>query len=215
MESTSKKPRAVFGCAREQSPAVLSRAKIMYAAILAAIAQFPNLPIAMAAFLALIQLFDKAQESMRAKPRGLASVRDTKRDDVWTAMQSLRIYVQSLADVLSAPEAIALIESAGLLVAGVPVRIKPLLEAKPTTLPGVVHIIANASLLVKSTSKKVTFNWEWSSDGKVWNALPSTPLADTQMTGLTPMTTYWFRVSVTISRVTGEWSQPTSVMLLH
>jgi hypothetical protein len=35
------------------------------------------------------------------------------------------------------------------------------------------------------------------------------------MTGLTPMTTYWFRVSVTISRVTGEWSQPTSVMLSH
>ena len=89
MENPSKKPRAVTGCAREQSPAVLSRAKIMYVAILAAIAQFPNLPITMAAFLALIQLFDKAQESMSAKPRGLASVRDTKRDDVWTAMQSL------------------------------------------------------------------------------------------------------------------------------
>ena len=52
-------------------------------------------------------------------------------------------------------------------------------------------------------------------DGKSWTSLPSTPLADTEMTGLTPMTTYYFRVSVTISRVAGEWSQATSVMLLH
>ena len=215
METTSQKPRAVTGCARTNSPGVLSRAKIMYTAILAAIAQFPNLPITMAAFLALIQSFDTAQGSMKAKPRGLASVRDTKRDDVWTAMQTLRIYIQSLADSLSAPAATALIESAGLLVAGVPVYSKPFLEAKPTTLPGVVRLVANASLLVKSTSKKVTFNWEWSADGKVWNTLPSTPLADTEMTGLTAMTTYYFRVSVTISRVAGEWSQPTSVMLLH
>jgi hypothetical protein len=215
MVTTPTKPRAVTGCAREQSPGVLSRAKIMYAAILAVIGQFPNLPITMAAFLALIQPFDTAQQSMKGKPRGLASVRDTKRDAVWTAMQSLRIYVQSLADALPAPEAIALIELAGLLVAGVPVHLKPLLVAKLTTLPGVVHLVANASLLVKSTSKKVMFNWEWSSDGKVWNTLPSTPLADTQMTGLTAMTTYWFRVSVTISRVNGEWSQPTSVLVTH
>jgi hypothetical protein len=215
METTSNKPRAVAGCSREDSPAVLSRAKIMYVAILAAIAQFPNLPITLAAFLALIEPFDAAQDSMKAKPRGLASVRDTKRDDVWTAMHTLRIYVQSLADGLSAPAAAALIESAGLLVAGVPIHIKPFLEAKPTTLPGVVHILANASLLVGSSSKRVTFNWQWSTDGKTWSSLPSTPLADTEMTGLTPMTTYYFRVSVTISRVVGEWSQSTSVMLLH
>ncbi|HTB74932.1 MAG TPA: hypothetical protein VK762_16900, partial [Polyangiaceae bacterium] len=157
METTSKKPRAVTGCTRQHSPGVLSRAKIMYTAILAAIAQLPNLPITMAAFLALIQALDTAQGNMKAKPRGLASVRDTKRDDVWTAMQTLRTYVQSLADALSAPEATALIELAGLLVAGVPNHIKPFLEAKPTTLPGVVRILANAGLLVGSSSKKTTF----------------------------------------------------------
>jgi hypothetical protein len=165
METTSNKPRAVAGCDREDSPRVLSRAKIMYVAILAAIAQFPNLPITMAAFLALIEPFDAAQGSMKAKPRGLASVRDTKRDDVWTAMHTLRIYVQSLADGLSAPAATALIELAGLLVAGVPIHVKPFLEAKPTTLPGVVHILANASLLLGSSSKRATFNWQWSTDG--------------------------------------------------
>jgi hypothetical protein len=215
METTSKKPRAITGCDREDSPGVLSRAKIMYTAFLAAIAQFTNLPITMAAFLVLIQGMDAAQGSMKGKPRGLASVRDIKRDDVWTAMQTLRIYVQSLADGLSAPAAIALIESAGLLVAGVPIRVKPFLEAKPTTLPGVVHIIANASLLVGSRSKNVTFNWQWSIDNKTWSSLPSTPLADTEMTGVTPLTTYYFRVSVTIGRVAGEWSQATSAMILH
>jgi hypothetical protein len=215
METTSQKPRAVTGCARKSSPRVLSRAKIMYAAIVAVIAQLPNLPITMAAFLALIQSLDTAQGGMNAKPRGLASVRDTKRDDVWTAMQTLRIYVQSLADGLAAPAAIALIESAGLLVAGVPIYVKPFLEAKPTTLPGVVHIIANAGLLTGKSFKSAAFNWQWSTDGKIWSSLPSTPLADTEMTGVAPMTTYYFRVSVTMARVVGEWSQPTSVTLLH
>ena len=215
METTSQKPRAVTGCAREQSPAVLERAKIMYAAIIAAIAQFTNLPITMAAFLALIQAFDTAQGTMNGKPRGLASARNVKRDDVWTAMQTLRVYVQSLADGLSAPAAIALIESAGLLVAGVPIHIKAFLEAKPTSLAGVVHIVANAGLLLGSSSRKATFNWQWSTDGKVWNTLPSTPLCDTEMTGLTPLTIYYFRVSVTVARVTGAWSDPASVVLLH
>jgi hypothetical protein len=215
METTDRKPRAITGCARQDSPGVLARAKVMYAAILLSVAQFPNLPIAMAAFLGLIQSFDAAQGTMKAKPRGLASARDTRRDAVWTAMQTLRTYVQSLADGLSAPEATALIELAGLLVAGVPIRLKPFLEAKPTTLPGVVHIIANRSLLVGGSTRSVTFNWQWSIDGKSWSSLPSTPLADTEMTGLTPLTTYYFRVSVTISRVAGEWSEDTSVMLLH
>jgi hypothetical protein len=215
METTSKKPRAVTGCAREDSPAVLERAKIMYAAILAAIAQFTNLPITMAAFLALIQSFDTAQGTMNAKPRGLASARNTKRDDVWTAMQTLRTYVQSLADGLSGPAAIALIESAGLLVAGIPMHGKALLAAKATTVAGVVHIIANAGLLLGSRSRKATFNWQWSTDNKVWTSLPSTPFADTEMTGVTPLTTYYFRVSVTIARVAGAWSESTSVTLLH
>ena len=33
--------------------------------------------------------------------------------------------------------------------------------------------------------------------------------------GLAPMTTYYFRVSVTISRVAGEWSEATSAVVLH
>jgi hypothetical protein len=34
------------------------------------------------------------------------------------------------------------------------------------------------------------------------------------MTGAAPLTTYYFRVSVTMTHFTGEWSEAVSVMLL-
>jgi hypothetical protein len=49
--ATASYPRASLGVERANAPGVLSRAKIMYAAILAAIATFNATPITMAAFL--------------------------------------------------------------------------------------------------------------------------------------------------------------------
>jgi hypothetical protein len=90
-----------------------------------------------------------------------------------------------------------------------------LLEAKlvPGT-PGLVLLIANAGLLVGNTRKKVTFNWQWSLDGKTWTSAASTPLADTEIQNLTLGTTYMFRVSVTISKVAGAWSENPVILLV-
>jgi hypothetical protein len=43
--------------------------------------------------------------------------------------------------------------------------------------------------------------------------VPTTPLADTLVPNLTPMTSYLFRVSVTVSRTTGDWSQPVGLLV--
>jgi hypothetical protein len=48
-------------------------------------------------------------------------------------------------------------------------------------------------------------------DGKTWTNLPSTPLASTEVAGLALLSTYSFRVSVTLGKVAGEFSQPVSV----
>jgi hypothetical protein len=112
-----------------------------------------------------------------------------------------------------ATNAEAIIETAGLLVAGSPSHAKAILQAKLTTTPGAVHLIANATLLAGKTSKSVTFNWEWSLDVKSWNTLPSTPLADTIVPNLTLMTSYQFRVSVTVARKTGSFSQPVGLLV--
>jgi hypothetical protein len=129
-----------------------------------------------------------------------------------TAKSSLQA-AQSLADGQSAQNAASLIEMAGLLVAAKGTRTKPVLAATLTATPGVVHIEANASALVgkADASKKVTFHWPWSADGKTWNDARSTPYASTDIAGLALESTPSFRVSVTIGKVDGPWSQAVSV----
>ena len=212
---TSPRPRATFRVAKDQSARVLARAKIIYAAMVAAVASFPSPTVTMAAFLVLIEAFDAAQQATRSRAKGLATLRNAKRNAVWSAMESLRSYVQSIADSMMTESAAALIESAGMLVAAKPSHGKPLLQAKLTTTPGVVHLIANATWLVgKSCQKNVTFRWQWSSDnGKSWNNVPSTPLADTFVPNLALMTEHQFRVAVTVSRTTGAWSQPVGLVV--
>jgi hypothetical protein len=207
-------PKAAFGTAKANVPGVLLRARLMYTAMVAAVALFPSPPVSMVAFLGLIEALELAQQGVATRAKGLGSLRNVKRNAVWTAMDSLRAYVQGLADVLDGNSAIALIETAGLLVAGVAGHPKPLLQVKRTTTPGVVHVLVNAGLLLGAdASKKVTFNWQWSADGMTWSTVPSTPFADTYIENLALMTEYSFRVSATVGRVAGAWTDPVRTLV--
>jgi hypothetical protein len=75
-------------------------------------------------------------------------------------------------------------------------------------------ILANVALLSARTGKKVFFNWQYSGDGgKTWITAPSTPYGRTDIAGLTPMTTYSFRVSVTDAKGPDAWSQVVTVLV--
>jgi hypothetical protein len=185
----------------------------MYAAFLAAVATFQTPPVTMAIFLGIIQALETAQLAAATRAKGLAAVRNSRRDTLWTAMETLRAYVQGIADTQSVTDAITVIQSAGLLVAKARAYAKALLAAKLTTTPGTVHLEANASLLRGSAKGHGTFNWACSVDGKTWTSVPSTPYARTDIAGLTLMTSYWFRVSVTIGTAVGDWSQPVGLLV--
>ena len=124
------------------------------------------------------------------------------------------MYVQSIADA-SPEQAIAIISAAAMAVGKTPTHGKPFLQAKPGGQPGAASLVANAGLLAgKRSSKKVTFNWQYSADaGKTWQQAPSTPLANTEIASLTPMTVYAFRVSVTVSKTVGEWSPAVNLLV--
>src|SRR5262245_15839461 len=92
------KPRGSFGVVRLNVPGVLARATLMHTAILAALAIFTALPIGMPAFLLLIQAAATAQAASATRGMGLAAIRDTKVDALWTAMLSIKTYVQGLCD---------------------------------------------------------------------------------------------------------------------
>jgi hypothetical protein len=120
------------------------------------------------------------------------------------------LYVQSIADQAATIEAAAaVIEAAGYTVALASKYQKPLLQVKQGPTSGAVLIIANAGLLTGGSRRKSYFGWQYSADGgKTWITMISTPKATTTLTGLTALTTYSFRVSVTMSdAVPGEWSQ--------
>ena len=210
-------PQATLGTTKKYIPGVQFRAKSMYDGIMANIAMFPGLPITMVAFLAAITALATAQQNATGtRAKGTGSLRNTKRDAVWTGMELLRAYTQGLADTLSAEAAASLIQSAGMLVGAVQTHQKPALTAKLTTVPGVARLDANRSLLAgpANTRKRAMLSWQMSADGgKTWIDLKATPYATTEVIGLTLLSTYSFRVNVTVAKVTGAWSQAVTLLI--
>jgi hypothetical protein len=214
--NTVTKPRAIFGVAKRNVPGVIFRATAMYNGFTANAATFTSPTISMVSFEALITQLSAAQQTAKEiKGKVTSTARNTKRDALWTAMEVLQKYAQSMADILSGQAAASLITSAGLLVAEAPKRSKAVLTAVLTAAAGTVHLEANRTVLVgpANLGKQVTYNWSWSANGTTWNSGPSTPLASTNIAGLTPMTTYSFRVSITIGQETGAWCQPVSILV--
>jgi hypothetical protein len=153
--SNVTKPRAVFGVEKKDVPGVLIRAMAMYNGLSANASTFSSPTISVVAFLALVNALSQSQQSTKeTRGNAISTARDSKRDAVWTVMQSLRAYVQGLADILSGQAAAELIALAGLLVAGSPAHAKAVLTAALTVTAGTVHLEANRKELVGTTQKK-------------------------------------------------------------
>ncbi len=215
--SNYAKPRATFGVHKKDVPGVLIRAMAMYDGLSAHPATFSAPTVSLLVFLALVNALSQAQQATKeARSTAISTTRNVKRDAVWTAMVSLQAYVQGLADLLDAQAATELILQAGLLVAGTTAHSKAILTASLAVTAGTVHLRANRKALAGRAhrSKHLFFNWEMSADGgQTWTALPSTPYTSTDVAGLTLLSTYSFRVSVTIGKVTEPWSQAVGILV--
>src|SRR5262249_20344431 len=91
---------------------------------------------------------------------------------------------------------------------------KPLLALKNGLPSGTVLLEANSRLL-DGTSRKKTYHWQFTSDlGKSFSPMPSTPVARTSIANLTPLTTVFFQVAVTVNQqAQGPWSQTVSILV--
>ncbi len=215
---TQARPRAGFGTTQKNIPGVIFRSKAMFSGFTNNAGLLGSPTITMVAFLVLINALIASQDvATQTKAKGSAAIRNTKRDAVWTAMETLQKFAQGMADVLTVDAAIALIEAAGLVVMKVGKRQKAALTAALTATQGNVLLEANRTLLAgaANAAKRVSFNWQWSGDGgKTWTSVTSTPYASTEIPGLTPLSTYSFRVSVTIGKqVAGPWSQAVTLLV--
>ena len=214
MSTTLRRIRVTLGLKPKNYPYLLARAKAIYNAMLANSSIFPNPTPSMAVLLVLITNFDVAQQATSTKAKGTVPTRNAKGALVVTALESEETYVQGLCDA-SPEQALELISSAAMLVADAPEHDKVLLQAKLVPgQPGSVQLVANASMLTGGSKKRPTFNWSGSVDGgKTWSISQSTPHANTVFPNIPLGSTLFVRVSVTLGKVTGEWSQQVSILV--
>jgi hypothetical protein len=208
-----QRTRAVLKLQKRNAPHLVALAQAIHDGMIAAAAQFPSPTPTMATFESQIQDLATAEQATKTKARGTAAVRNAKAAILVTSLESLQTYVQGLCDA-SPEQAATLISAAAMQVAAKRSGHKPILAAKAGPVSGGAQLFANRTVLVGQTFKRVLLNWQYSVDGgKTWVSAPSTPLASTEITGLPVMTTVSFRVSATVGKVVGDWSQAVAVLV--
>lgn len=212
--TTIQRIRVVLKIPTKKVAQLLAIARAIVTAMKTNASQFPNINPPLAAVDAQIQDLDAKQQATVTRAKGTIPQRNVSRAAVVTSLEGLRTYVQTQCDA-NPEQAEALIAAAGMTVAKRPVRSKPVLQAKLVPQSGSVELRANATLLVgRGVKKHASYNWQYSADGgKTWTSAASTPLATTIIEGLTPLTTYLFRVSATVAKVVGAWCDAVSLLV--
>ena len=161
--TTTQRVRAALGADKYDIPVVIDRAEAMHAGMFADPGTYAGASPPLPVFLGLLQNLVAAQKLVPAGTKGLAAKRNVERDLLYTGMESERMFVQTLADA-SPLKAIAIIQNAGLLVAGLPLRAKPALALALGKQSGSVHCKANVRLLAgpDKVHRARFYNWECS-----------------------------------------------------
>jgi hypothetical protein len=204
-----RRARGVLKVRRRDAPEALKRAKLMEKGLgdNAALFPIPNPPLPV--FSNQIVVTDKAQVAVGKGGKGTAAARDVELGLLTGMMGSELVYIQSVADTGNPDEAVHTLRAGGVEVAGFGQHDKAILTVTQGPTSGSVGLEANAhALLGDNLQRKHFFSWEYTTDGKTFVSMPSTPEVKTTLTGLTPLTTVGFRVAVTVSKSPmGPWSQ--------
>ena len=148
-----------------------------------------------------------AETATKTRAHGTIANRDHARTALLVGLQSARALVQQVADG-DPGHAEAIIASAGMVVRNSPTRTKPPFQAKQGATSGTVQLV------VKVTLKRVSYEWQWSTDGgHNWMALPPTLQAKTTLSGVLVGTYPQFRYRTVTKTGQTDWSQPTSLFV--
>jgi hypothetical protein len=165
----------------------------------------PNPPLA--TFQSDISALGTAEAAVLSRLKGAVETRDAKLAIVRTDLETLRTYVQGIADAANPTNAAAIIESAGMSVRKTLERDKPALAAKQGSVSGTVNLAA------KAAAPRAAYAWQYSTDQKTWTSLPPTLQAKTGASGLTAGTVYYFRVQALTKAGEQDMSDIVSLMV--
>ena len=152
-----------------------------------------------------------AQDDGKAlnRGKGAAQQRNATRAKLMKLLRALLAYVQSIADQQTSRDAaIAVITSSGF---GVKKYTKPS-KAEFSVTQGDVSGSVDLSVLALGTV--ASHYWQFSSNQKDWTSVPETLQTTTTITGLTPLTTYYFRFKRLTRTGMSDWSPSTSLLVL-
>ena len=201
MNAVKKRVRAILGFSTTKITSCCTQSEEhLREGMSAAVQQFPSPIITMAALLGLIQALESAQPAVNARTKGASTIRNNAAIPLVIALQQLLNYVQTLGD-MSPDTSAAIIAAAGMRVRSVGQHLKAPLTLTNGQPSGTVIVRAFAALLTQGKNKRGSYNWQYSIDGeKTWLTLPSTSIANTTITGLTPATTVAARVAVAVGK---------------
>jgi hypothetical protein len=142
-----------------------------------------------------------AETATLTRTKGAAATRNAKRALLVGLLQGLRQYVQSVVDA-NEENAPAMIQSAGLAVKKTATRKPRVFAALAGAISGTAKIVA------PSAGHRVSYAWQYSSDGKTWVDLAMTLQAKASLSGQTPGTVLQFRYRSATKTGEADWSAP-------
>jgi hypothetical protein len=206
-------PRVILPFQRDELKKISDGSKVIQGKFAAAPPILGTPPVTPTALLGFITAYDTANLNTKTT-KAATGARTAALDDLWIALHSLLAFVQNL--IFQTPQdGASIAEAAGMKLANVGDHVKEILAVEPTSTPTTVRLRANLKLLVPSTMKKYsrkTILWRQVIAGVIVN-LPSTPVANTTVTGLPLNTEVGFQAAVQDSKDTSEWTQVVSIYI--
>jgi hypothetical protein len=154
-----------------------------------------------------ISALDTSEANVLNRTKGAAETRDAKLAVVRADLEAAKTYVQHIADTGPVAQAESTIQSAGLSVRKIGMRDKAPLAAEAGDVSGSVEVVA------KAAARRASYDWQYSLDLKTWVDAPSTLQAKTTISGLTPVTVYYFRMRAIIGSGQQDWGTPVSMLV--
>jgi len=207
------RPRVVLDLGSYNYPHLLVRGEAIYTGISGHPALFVNPSPAMPVLAQAVQDLDQAQQATILHTPGAVQARNLAGRALVGLLRTAQGYVQGLIDA-DPQQAGVITNAASMFLAKAPAYTKPFLKASQGMPGAPVHIVANVGVLTAGVTGRITFNWQLSSDGgKTWIEAPASPHGKTDIPGLSPLTTYAFRVGVTNGKGPGPWSQAVTFLV--
>jgi len=147
---------------------------------------FTSPPVPLATLNADIAALRAGQSAVLTRAKGTADDRNAKLAKVKGDLETLRVYVQSLAE-FSPGNAAEIVLGAGMSLKRPGLFDKPALRVKQGPALGIVLLIA------KAAGDRASYEWQYSKDGLTWTDSPPTRQARTSVSGLAGRSIWYFR----------------------